>query len=75
MDGKAILDAIIALILYIVFAVIYFVILAFVVKFATGIFYSYDVSADAVAMGAAILAGATIVAGGGLADAFKKEVL
>lgn len=75
MDGKAILDAIIALILYIVFAMIYFIILAFVVKFATNIFFDYSVGADAVAMGAAILAGATIVAGGGLADAFKKEVI
>jgi len=77
MDGKAILDAIIALILYIIFAMIYFIILAFVVKFATNIFFdaASKVGSDAVAMGAAILAGATIVAGGGLADAFKKEVI
>jgi len=74
MDGKAIVDAIIALILYIIFAMIYFIILAFIVYYATKIVVG-DPGAAAVCMGAAILAGATIIAGGGLAEAFKKEIV
>jgi hypothetical protein len=74
MDGKAIIDAIIALILYIVFAIIYFLILAFIVKFGTKL-VDGDPGAGMIAVSAAILAGATIIAGGGLSEAFKKEVL
>jgi hypothetical protein len=74
MDGKAIVDAIVALILYIIFAMIYFVILAFIVYYATDLVTDGPGGA-ATCIGAAILAGATIVAGGGLAEAFKKEVL
>jgi hypothetical protein len=74
MDGKAILDAIIALILYIVFAIIYFIILAFIIRLGAEIVASGDwkMSADSLAIAAAILAGATIIAGGGLMEAFKK---
>ncbi|MCL2032791.1 MAG: hypothetical protein FWG96_05945 [Methanomassiliicoccaceae archaeon] len=77
MDGKAILDAIIALFLYIVFAIIYFIILAFIIRFGAELVASGDwnISVDMLAVSAAILSGATIIAGGGLAEAFKKEVL
>ncbi|MCL1811221.1 MAG: hypothetical protein FWG41_03255 [Methanomassiliicoccaceae archaeon] len=74
MDGKAILDAIIALVLYIVFAIIYFIILAFIIKIGAELVAHGDfhMSADSLAIAAAILSGATIIAGGGLMDAFKK---
>jgi hypothetical protein len=71
MDGKSILDAVIALIIYIIFAIIYFVILAFVVRWGTELVCGSGVYGD-VSVATAILAGATIVAGGGLMDAFKK---
>ncbi|MCL1979118.1 MAG: hypothetical protein FWG60_03050 [Methanomassiliicoccaceae archaeon] len=72
MDGKAILDAIIALILYIVFAIIYFIILAFIIKVGAELVADGGVNASTLAIAAAILSGATIIAGGGLMDAFKK---
>jgi hypothetical protein len=72
MDGKAIVSAIIALILYIVFAIIYFIILAFIINFGAGLVGVGDVGAPSLAVAAAILAGATIIAGGGLMDAFKN---
>jgi len=77
MDGKAILNAIIALVIYIVFAIIYFIILAVIIRFGAELVASgsFSMSPDGLALAAAILAGATIVAGGGLAEAFKKEVL
>jgi len=72
MDAKGILNVLIALIIYIIFAVIYFVILAFVINLATDLVTS-EPGGSAVAVAAAILAGATIVAGGGLGDLLKDK--
>lgn len=71
MDGKAILNSIIALVLYIVFAIIYFLILSVIIYFGAGLIGVGDVSADALAIAAAVLTAGTIIAGGGLTDAFK----
>jgi ABC-type multidrug transport system permease subunit len=72
MDGKGILDAIIALIIFIIFAIIYFIILTIIIKFSVGLFYDYAVDAGSVAMGASILTAGTLIAGGGMMDIFKK---
>lgn len=74
MDGKAILNAIIALILYIIFAMIYFIILAFIIYYGTKLAAGHYPDPGSVATAAAILAAGTIIAGGGLADAFRKEL-
>jgi len=71
MDGKGILQAIIALIIFIVFAIIYFIILAFIIKFSVGLFYDYPVDAGFVAIGASILTAGTLIAGGSIREAFK----
>jgi len=75
MDGKAILGALIALIIYIVFAIIYFILLAFIIRFGAELVAAGDtpLSVETLAIAATILAGATIIAGGGLTDAFKKQ--
>lgn len=65
MDGKAILNAIIALILYIVFAIIYFVILAYIVKFSGNLVFGADsVDAASGCLAAAIITAGTVIAGG-----------
>ncbi|MDR3206080.1 MAG: hypothetical protein LBT41_03165 [Candidatus Methanoplasma sp.] len=66
MDVKGVIDAIIALIIYIIFAIIYFVILAFVVDFGTGLVVDGDVGAPAIAVATAILTAGTVIAGAGL---------
>ncbi|MDR3282472.1 MAG: hypothetical protein LBS92_02545 [Candidatus Methanoplasma sp.] len=73
MDVKSVVDAVVALIIYIIFAVVYFVILAFVVNFSTGLVVDGDVGAPAIAVATAILTAGTIIAGGGLTDAIKKR--
>ncbi|MCL2295849.1 MAG: hypothetical protein FWC29_02055 [Methanomassiliicoccaceae archaeon] len=73
MDGKGILDALIALILYIVFAIIYFIILCFIVKVGAGLVGGdWDVAAESLALAASILTAGTLIAGGGMMDVFKK---
>lgn len=72
MDGKSIIDALIALILYIVFAIIYFIILSFIVNFGAGLVGDGDVGAPMVAVSASILTAGTLIAGGGMMDIFKR---
>ena len=73
MDGKAIVDALIALVLYVVFAIIYFIILCFIVKVGAGIVGgTWDIAAEYLALAAAILTAGTLIAGGGMMDAFKN---
>ncbi len=72
MDEKAIVDAIIALILYIIFAIIFFLILAVIIYFGAGLVAEGDVNVSYLAVAASILAGASIIAGGGLTDIFKR---
>lgn len=71
MDGKSIMDAIVSLVLFIIFAIIYFVILGFIVSFGAGLVAEGDVGADSVAIAASILTAGTLIAGGSIKDAFK----
>ncbi len=70
MDGKGILNAILALILYIVFAIVYFLILSVIIYFGAGLIGVGDVSANSLAIAAAILTAGTIIAGGRISDSF-----
>jgi len=72
MDGKGILGAIVALIIYIVFAIIYFIILCFIIKIGANAVGVGDVHADYLAIAASILTAGTLIAGGGVMDIFKK---
>jgi len=72
MDGKGILEAVVALILYIIFAIIYFLILCFIIKIGANAVGAGDIQADFLGVAAAILTAGTLIAGGGLPDLFKK---
>ena len=75
MDAKGILNVLVALIIYIIFAVIYFVILALVIRFSVDLVAEGNQILDAgsLAVASAILAAGTIVAGGGLGDLLKDK--
>jgi len=70
---KSILGGIVALIIYIVFAIIYFFILALVVRYGAefAAFGDGHISADFLAIAAAILSAGTIIAGGGFDKIFE----
>ena len=71
MDGKGIIDAIVSLIIFIIFAVIYFIILSIIIYFGASIVGPGDVGADSLAVAASILTAGTLIAGGSIKDAFK----
>ncbi len=72
MDAKELLYAIAAFILYLIFAIVYFIILGFVIKLGiNAIGASGDVTSDAVAIAAAVLTAGTIIAGGGISKKFE----
>jgi len=71
MDGKGILNAIVSLIIFIIFAIIYFIILGFIIKVGAGVVAPGEVNASTVAIAASILTAGTLIAGGSIKDAFK----
>ncbi|MCL2317978.1 MAG: hypothetical protein FWC44_02840 [Methanomassiliicoccaceae archaeon] len=77
MDGKGILQAILALIIFIVFAIIYFIILAFIIKLGVGIVTGFSGEwgnqFGPIAIGASILTAGTLIAGGSIRDSFKMN--
>jgi hypothetical protein len=70
MDVKGILYAIAAFILYLIFAIIYFIILSFIIKVGVGLVLD-GMTANALAIAAAILTAGTIIAGGGIGTKFE----
>jgi len=73
MNAKGILGAIVSIILYLVFAIIYFIILGFIVKIGVDIVGAGEVSANALAIATAILTAGTIIAGGSGMNIFVKD--
>jgi hypothetical protein len=73
MDGKGLIGALVSLIIFVIFAIIYFIILGFIVRFGAGLVAPGDVGAETVAIAAAILTAGTLIAGGSIKDAFKMN--
>ncbi|MCL2333711.1 MAG: hypothetical protein FWC52_02860 [Candidatus Methanoplasma sp.] len=71
MDGKGILSAIVSLVIFIIFAIIYFIILGFIIKVGADLIGEGKVSADMIAVAASILTAGTLIAGGSIKDSFK----
>ena len=74
MDERSIVDAIMAFVLFIILAMIFFIIVAFVVRVGVELVTPGDwkIGVDFLAVSAAILTGCALIAGGKLADVFKR---